>query len=52
MEDDSLHSKVISLFHNNPESGHFGALKTTELTSRDINWPALDATVRKYIAGC
>jgi len=26
---DSLHEKVISLFHDNPESGHFGALKTT-----------------------
>jgi len=28
---DSLRGKVISLFHDNPESGHFGALKTTEL---------------------
>jgi len=51
-EDDSLHGKVISLFHHNPESGHFGALKTAELASRDFYWPTLDATVRKYIAGC
>jgi hypothetical protein len=27
---DSLPGKVISLFHDNPESGHFGPLKTTE----------------------
>jgi hypothetical protein len=51
-EDDSLCGKVISLFHDNPESGHFGALKTAELASRDVYWPALDATVRKYIAWC
>jgi hypothetical protein len=51
-EDDSLRGKVISLFHDNPESGHFEALKTAELASRNFYWPALDATVRKYIAGC
>jgi len=34
---DDLHSnKVISLYHDNPESGHFGALKTAELVSRDF----------------
>jgi len=33
---DSLRGKVISLFHDNPESGHFGALKTTQLESRDF----------------
>jgi hypothetical protein len=51
-KDDLLRNKVISLFHDNPESGHFGALKTAELVSRDFYWPAMDATVRKYIAGC
>ena len=40
-----LRSKVISLFHDNPESGHFGALRTAELESRDYYWPAMDATV-------
>jgi len=50
--DDTLRSQVISLFHDNPESGHFGALKTAELVSRDFYWPAMDATVRKYVAGC
>jgi len=50
--DDTLRSQVISLFHDNTESGHFGALKTAQLVSRDFYWPAMDATVRKYVAGC
>jgi len=50
--DASLRNKVISLFHDNPESDHFGALRIAELVSRDFYWPALDATIRKFIAGC
>jgi len=50
--DDALLTKVISLFHDNPESGHFGALKTTELVSRDFYWPVMDTRVRKYVSGC
>ena len=49
---DSLRGKVISPFHVNPESGHFGSLKTTELVSRDFNWSAMDSHVRKYVSGC
>jgi len=47
-----LCSKVICLFHDNPESAHFGPLWTAELVSRDFYWPAMDATVRKYVARC
>jgi len=50
--DASLRNKVISLFHDNPESGHFRALRTAELVSRDFYWPVLDAAIRKFIAGC
>ena len=50
--DDALRSQLISHFHDHPESGHLGALRTAELASRDFYWPAMDATVRKYIAGC
>jgi len=50
--DDLLRNKVISLFHDNLESGHFRAPKTAELVSRDFHWPAMDATVQKYIARC
>jgi len=49
---DSLRGQVISLFHDNPESGHFGALKTTELVSKDFYWPAMDSHVHKYVSGC
>ena len=48
---DDLHpDKVMSLLHHNPESGHFGSLKTADLLSTDFHWPAMDATVQKYIA--
>ena len=50
--DDTLRSQVISLFHDNWESGHFGALETAELLFRDFYWAAMDARVRKYVAGC
>jgi len=49
---DSLRGKVMSLFHDNPKSGHFGDLKTTELVSRDFYWPVMDSHVRMYVSGC
>jgi len=48
---DHLHGKVTSIFHENPESGHFGALKTTELVGRDFCWSAMDSHVCKYVSG-
>jgi hypothetical protein len=48
----SLRGNVISLFHDNHESGHFGALKTTELVSRDLYWAALDLHVRRCVSAC
>ena len=50
--DQPLRARVLSLFHDNPESGHFRAFKTTELVSRDFYWPAIDTHIRKYISGC
>jgi hypothetical protein len=47
-----LRARVTALHHDNPESGHFGALKTAELISRNFYWPALPTSVRQYIAGC
>jgi hypothetical protein len=49
---DSLWGKLISLFHDIPESGQFGALKTTELVSTDLYWPVMDKRVRKHVSGC
>jgi hypothetical protein len=51
-DSDELCSKVIALHHDNPESGHFGALKTAELISRNFYWPALQTSVRQYVTGC
>jgi hypothetical protein len=42
----------MSLFLLNPVSGNFGALNQAECVSRDFHWPAMDAKVRRYIAGC
>jgi len=49
---DSVHGKVISLFHDNSESGYFGALKSTELICRDFYWPVMDSRVSKYVSSC
>jgi len=46
----TLRNQVISLFYDNPESGHFGALRTSELVSRDIYGLGQDTTLRKYVA--
>ena len=48
----ALPSRVTSHFHDNHESGHFGALNTAELVSRDLYWPAMESEIRKYVAGC
>jgi len=49
---DSLCGTEISLFYDNPESSHFGALMTTELVSRDFYRPVMNSRVRKYVSGC
>jgi len=49
---DALRNQVISLFHDNCESGHFVALTPAELVSRDFYRLGLDTTVQKYVAGC
>jgi hypothetical protein len=46
-----LRNQVISLFHDTPESGYLGALRTAELISRDFYWLGLDTIGWKYVAG-
>jgi len=48
----ALCSRVTSVLHDNPKSSHFGALKTAELVSWDVCWPAMESEIRKYVAGC
>jgi hypothetical protein len=49
---EGLRLKVTALRHDNPESGHFGALKTVEHSLRNFYWPALQTSFRQYVAGC
>jgi len=49
---DSLHGKVISLFYHNTESGHSGALTTTELVSSNFYWPVMCLHVRQCVSCC
>ena len=49
---DHLWRKVITLFLHNPESGYFGALKTTEPVSGDFYWLGKDLHERKYVSVC
>jgi hypothetical protein len=49
---EALQSTLISVFHDNPESGHFGPRKSAEQISTDIQWPEMEATIQKYVAGC
>jgi hypothetical protein len=51
-KDDLLGNKAIRLFHDNQHSGNFGALETAVLVSRDVQWPASDVMVCKYITRC
>jgi len=47
-----LGSAVTSLHNDNPESAYLGALKTSTLPSQDLYWPAMEAVIQKYVAGC
>src|SRR5689334_5865240 len=45
-KDEELRSRIISFFHDPPESGHFGALRTAELASREFYWPYMESSIR------
>ena len=47
-----IRSKVISRYHNNPLTGHFGIDKTRDLVGRKYHWPSLRKNVKIYIRGC
>jgi len=49
---EALWNQVISLFHDNPESGDFGVLRTVALVAKALYWLGLDTTVWKSVAGC
>jgi hypothetical protein len=49
---DSLCGNVRSLFLDNPETGHFGALKTTALVCMEFYWLVMDLHVHRHVRGC
>ena len=51
-KDDELRSHIISLFHDPPESGHFGTLRTMEIISCDFYWSGMEGTVKRYVMAC
>ena len=50
--DKALHGDIISQFHDNPLSGHYGHFKTAEHILRDYWWPSLHHDIKTYVDGC
>jgi len=47
-----LKTELLQEAHDLPLSGHLGALRTTELLTRNYYWPNLYRDVKKYVASC
>ena len=45
-------SEVISHYHDDHLTGHFGIDKTRELVDRKYYWPSLRKNVENYVRGC
>lgn len=48
----SFRQFIISKFHGDPASGHWGVFRTLALISRSFSWPGMRAEILSYIAGC
>ena len=49
---ETIRSKVISCYHNDPLAGYFGIDKTRELIGWKYYWLSLRRDVESYIRGC
>jgi hypothetical protein len=47
-----LRTKVISLCHSMPWSGHFGVKKTLHAVQREFFWPGMSADVTAFVRQC
>ena len=47
-----IRSEVISCYHDDPLTGHFGIDKKKELVGRKYYWPGLKRDVESYVRGC
>ena len=51
-KDKKLRAKVIWLHHDILVGEHGGQQKTTELVTRNFQWPRVTKEVKKYVEGC
>ena len=52
LKNEELRAEIIQLHHDVPVAGHEGRWKTTELVTRNYQWPELTRNVGKYVDGC
>ena len=48
-EDERLRTTLILQCHENSLAGHGGTAKTTELVSRQYDWPKMRETIKRYL---
>ena len=50
--DGSLRSKLLEHFHNTPEAGHEGVLRTYKRLSNSCTWPGMKKDVKAHVRAC
>ena len=48
----SLRTRVLDHFHNTPEAGHEGVLRTYKRLSKSCTWPGMRRDVREHVRAC
>ena len=48
----TLRREVLQLFHDAPESGHFGVRKTKRAMKNRVYWPNMMQEIREYVKTC
>ncbi len=49
---EALKAEILSLFHDCPSAGHWGARKTLDLIHRYLCWDGVEGDVNAYVASC
>jgi hypothetical protein len=48
----SLINELMSIYHDCPQAGHWGMMKTLELLQRKFKWTGMRADVDEYVRTC
>lgn len=48
----ALRNKILSLYHDDPLSGHFGRNRTESLMKRKFHWTGMQTFIYEYIQNC